>query len=34
MVGFLDEHREEYGVEPICEIAADRPVDLPRAEGP
>ena len=30
MIAFIDEHREVYGVEPICKRAADRPVDLPR----
>ena len=33
MVSFIDEHRDEYGVEPICDAAADRPVDVLRAEG-
>ena len=31
MVAFIDEHRDEYGVEPICDGAADRPVDVLRA---
>ena len=34
MVAFIDEHRDVYGVEPICARAADRPVDVLRAQGP
>jgi hypothetical protein len=33
MVGFIDDHREEHGVEPIWRGFADRPVDLLRPEG-
>ena len=28
MVGFINDHRGQYGVEPICSGAADRPVDV------
>ncbi|PIK72573.1 hypothetical protein CS379_13215 [Methylobacterium frigidaeris] len=32
MIAFIDEHREVYGVEPICRVlAADRPIDELRA---
>ena len=34
MTAYIDEHRGEFGVEPICARAADRPVDLLRGEGP
>jgi hypothetical protein len=33
MVAFIDDHREAYGVEPICSVLPIAPVDLPRAEG-
>ena len=33
MVAFIDDHRDVYGVEPICARAADRPVDVLRAQG-
>ena len=33
MVSFIDQHRGEYGVEPICAAVADRPSDLLRAQG-
>ena len=33
MVAFIDDHRDEFGVEPICAAAADRPVDVLRAQG-
>jgi putative transposase len=29
MVSFIDEHREEYGVEPICRMLPIAPFDLP-----
>jgi hypothetical protein len=28
MVSFIDDHRADYGVEPICDTAAGRPADL------
>ena len=34
MVEFIDDHRAEYGVEPICAGAPDRSVDLLRARRP
>ena len=30
MIAFIDDHREAHGVEPICKVLADRPVDLSR----
>ena len=33
MVAFVDAHRAEYGVEPICAEFADRPLDVLRAQG-
>ncbi len=29
MIAFIDDHRALYGVEPICRVSADRPVDVP-----
>ena len=33
MVAFIDQHRDAYGVESICRVRADRPVDVLPAEG-
>ena len=33
MVAFIDDHRDTYGVEPICAQCADRPVDVLPAQG-
>ena len=30
MIAFIDDHRQAYGVEPICRVLPDRPVDLSR----
>ena len=34
MIRFIDEHRDAFGVEPICRTLADRPVDLLRRQAP
>ena len=34
MVSFIDDHRGEDGVEPICAVVADCPVDVLRVQGP
>jgi hypothetical protein len=33
MVAFIEEHREVYGVDSICAVLPDRPVDVLRAAG-
>ena len=34
MISFIDDHRQAYGVEPICFGSADRPIHLSRARCP
>ncbi len=34
MVSFVDEHRDEYGVEPICEMLPIAPSTLPGSIHP
>jgi hypothetical protein len=38
MVSFIDEHRGDYGIEPICAVLPIAPVDLlsarPASAGP
>lgn len=33
MIAFIDDHRGAHGVEPICQVLPDRPLDLPRPRG-
>ena len=33
MLLFIDAHRDAYGVEPVCKVLPDRPVDVLRAQG-
>ena len=33
MTSFINSHREQYGVEPICNVLPIRPVDVLRRQG-